>query len=611
VSGIVGIFNPNGEPVDSGLLRELTAFMAKRGPDAQRTWSDAGLGFGHAMLRTTWEAEREVQPCTLDGEVWIIADARIDGREDLTSELQAAGCPCDLQSTEPELILHAYQTWGEDCVLNLIGDFAFAIWNRRTRRLFCARDHFGVKPFYYAEAAGALIFGNTLHCLLRHPSISSDLNDFAIADFLYYGLNQDLTTTSFAAIRRLPPAHTLVCSEAGLRIARYWTLPVDGPIHYRDESEYVEHFRDLLRTVVADRLRTDRVAVYMSGGLDSPGLAATARDLLKERGGPWELRAYTEVYDRLIPDEERHYAGLVARAIEIPIDFAVADDYEPFTRWDQPELNVGEPYPDPSRAVHVDQLSRAASRSRVLLFGEGPDNALRHDWPLHAVSLLRQRRYGVLIADVARYVLLYRRVPGVSSLPARLRRRRMRSSEDSSLYALRSMNPQLAAHAKDAGEWQSRMGPLPVHPVRPAGYRSMWYPGWQRMFEASDPGARIQPLEWRHPYMDVRMIRYLLTVPPVTGACHKRLLRRAFQGMLPGEVLRRPKSPVEADPVLAWCRSGHVLEFLPDPELDRYVETGNRVRLEGTTPAELDFSVRVISLNLFLKFRRANSHTTN
>src|ERR1051325_888452 len=184
MSGIVGIVNLDGAPVDRELLSQMTDFLSFRGPDAQEVWVEDNVGFGHAMLRTTWEAKTERQPLTLDGKIWLTADARIDGRAELIAELEAKLRrkiePVELHGqasrltddsyhsngydsvartpNDAELILFAYEAWGEDCVKHLIGDFAFAIWDSRHRRLFCARDHFGVKQFYYAQVGGAFIF---------------------------------------------------------------------------------------------------------------------------------------------------------------------------------------------------------------------------------------------------------------------------------------------------------------------------------------------------------------------------------------------------------------------------------------------------------------------
>jgi len=200
MSGIVGFVNQAGQPADRELLKRLTGFLAFRGPDDQGGWAEAHVGLGHTLLRTTFESEGERQPCSLDGQVWITADARLDARADLIKHLAARGCPNLKNSPDVELILHAYQVWGEDCLSHLLGDFAFAIWDGPRRRLFGARDQLGVKPFYYADTGRTLVFSNTLNCIRQHPEVSDRLNDLAIADFLLFASNQDPTTTSFAPV---------------------------------------------------------------------------------------------------------------------------------------------------------------------------------------------------------------------------------------------------------------------------------------------------------------------------------------------------------------------------------------------------------------------------
>ena len=131
MSGIVGIVNFDGAPVDRTLLRRMTNFMSFRGPDEQRVWVDGNAGFGHALLRATEESGRESQPFTLDGQMWIVADARVDAQADLIRELAARGEHVDQGVTDVELLLRAYGTWGEECVEHLLGDFAFAVWEGR------------------------------------------------------------------------------------------------------------------------------------------------------------------------------------------------------------------------------------------------------------------------------------------------------------------------------------------------------------------------------------------------------------------------------------------------------------------------------------------------
>lgn len=246
MSGIVGIVNFDGAPVDRELLWRMTRYLAPRGPDAQEILAEGNVGFGHALLRSTLESATERQPLTLDGLVWIAADCRVDAREDLIRELTGQGCTVRQGAPDPELILDAYAVWEEACTAHLLGDFSFAIWDGRRRTLFCARDQIGVKPFLYAQVKETLIFSNTLNSVRLHPAVSDRLDELAIADFLMFGMPRELDATSFADIRRLPPAHALTAGAGPARVKRYWELPEEDQLQYRRRGEYVEHFRELL-----------------------------------------------------------------------------------------------------------------------------------------------------------------------------------------------------------------------------------------------------------------------------------------------------------------------------------------------------------------------------
>ena len=279
MSGIVGLVSLDVAPVDARLLGRMTDAVAYRGPDHQSTWSDGPVGFGHTLLSTTTEPSPDRQPTSLDGRVWIAADARIDGRNDLVQRLESRGRTDLGSATNAQLILHAYHAWRDECVRHLVGDFAFAIWDGPARRLFCARDHFGVKSFYYREAPGLFVFSNTLDCVRRHPESSDQLNDLAIADFLVGGVKQDESATSFEDVQRLPPAHTLIYEAGAVRMRAYWTLPTEGRVRYRHARDYVDRFSELFRDAVADRVGTSDVGVWASGGLDSTSILATADHL--------------------------------------------------------------------------------------------------------------------------------------------------------------------------------------------------------------------------------------------------------------------------------------------------------------------------------------------
>jgi asparagine synthase (glutamine-hydrolysing) len=262
MSGILGILRTDGAPVDRAELRRLTERLAFRGPDGQETWAEGPVGLGHAIFRTTREAG-ERQPASLEGEVWITADARIDGRVELLEKLLRLGRRASLDRPDAELILHAYHAWGEACVEHLIGDFAFAVWDGRQRRLFCARDQLGVKLLYYVHKGPWLLVGNTLEGLRAHPTVSDRLNERAIGDFLLFDYNRDPHTTTFADVQRLPPAHRMIWERGRLQVSRYWSLPIaERPVRFSHPKDYVERFRELLATAVADRLRTDSVVIW-------------------------------------------------------------------------------------------------------------------------------------------------------------------------------------------------------------------------------------------------------------------------------------------------------------------------------------------------------------
>lgn len=413
MSGIVGIVNLDGAPVSRELLQGLTEYMIYRGPDAQELWVDSHVGFGHAMLRTTIESQQERQPLSLDS-LWITADARVDGRWELIEKLSGKGSEVSKNTPDAELVLKAYQVWGPDCVNHLLGDFAFAIWDASKQRLFCARDHFGVKPFYYARIGSTFVFSNTLNCVRLHPGVRDELNDLAIADFLVFGSNQEVDTTAFADIQRLPAAHCLMVEMSQARTVprRYWTLPVDGYIRYKRDEEYVEHFKELMRAAVGDRLRTDKVGVFMSGGMDSTTIAATARELRSEQSQPCDLRAYTISCEHLIPDRERYYSGLVAEKLGIGIHYHLSDDYKLFERWEQPELQQPEPIVNPRLASVVDLYKQVAAHSRVVLDGNGGDPVFYSSGAYcYVVHMLKTLQWGGLVLDLVKYFRTHGRLP--------------------------------------------------------------------------------------------------------------------------------------------------------------------------------------------------------
>jgi asparagine synthase (glutamine-hydrolysing) len=502
MSGIAGIVNLDGAPIDRGLLSRMTKFMSFRGADAGEIWIHDNVGFSHV----------------LGSDVFVTADARIDGCEDGDFK-------------DEERILRAYEKWGDECVEHLIGDFAFAIWDSRVRRLFCARDHFGVKPFFYARVGNSLIFSNTLNVLRLDPRVSDELNERAIGDYLECGLNQDLTSTIFRDIQRLPPAHTLSLANGSFTTRRYWAPAVKNEIRFRDPRAYVERFDELLSVAVKDRLRTDRVSISMSGGLDSTSLAVAARKLLPQ---PGSVQAFTTVYDSLIPDEERRYSTLAASSLGIPIQHLSADEYPLFAG----DLDVAEPFlVSPLAGQFNDLLRLMAEHGRVALTGYDGDALMNEPQPSYVKSVVKSLWTGI----------------------SRIKR-------SATLTALES---------------------------------KVWAP----LFEGYDPGSTRLPLEVRHPFIDVRLVEYLLSIPAKPWCVNKHILRCAMKDRLPRAVLDRPKTPLGGDPALQLTRRAGVRwldNFEVTPQLTRFVNLSQRRSLAEETPNELWANLRVFALNHWL-----------
>lgn len=607
MSGIVGIYHRDGAPAERALLQALAHFLAYRGPDSRDVWTSGPVGFGHALLRTTRESLTEQQPASLDGRLWITADARIDGRGELAAELKDAGRQVRHLAPDSELILYAYAAWGEECVEHLMGDFAFGIWDARQKTLFCARDHFGIKPFYYADTENFFLFSNTLNCVRVHPDVPDELNDAAIADFLMFGLNCDNSTTTFRSIRRLPPGHCLTLSAEGLRLRRYWSAPTDGSIRYRRADDYIEHFQILFQSAVADRLRTDCAGVLLSGGLDSSSVATTAHELSTRSAGVPQLRAYTITYESLIPDSDGLHAREVANFLHIPIQCLAMDHLRPFERWSDPEIAWPEPVDDPCFAGIFDQFRMIAADCRVALSGEGSDNLMHFEmWP-YVKDLGRRRNWSQLFAEVPRY-LLVRRSPWAGV------RRRVRGvfGNGAAMPAFPSwISPVLT---RSLGletrwkEWSSLQAASPSHPILPDAHASLALPQWTQLFEHESPGVTRCPVEVRHPFMDLRIVNFLLALPPFPWFFEKALLREAMVGRLPESVRLRQKTPVQGDPLLEMLHrdeTGWTNEWRPEEDLDRYVDLASLPAPARERNSEkLAMQVRPLCLNFWLQSAR-------
>jgi asparagine synthase (glutamine-hydrolysing) len=550
MSGIAGIILQNGKPVNRQLLESMTLKMADRGPDGHQVWSKGHIGLGHTLLHTSVDTPATGQPRSLDGRIWITADARVDGRDSLKAKLgdndrYLRGHPADV-----DLILAAYRKWGRNCVHHLLGDFAFALWDDERNELFCARDPLGIKPFYYCRIPDGFIFGNTLESLRQHPHISGTLNEQTVADYLLYGFSIHPDISLFRDIRKLPPGHTMtVNANADLRIRRYWRLPVEKIRRFKQAGDCFEQFNTVFQKAVGDRLRTDRVGVLMSGGLDSTSVAAQTQSCLAAQFEHFDLQAFTLVYEWLIKDQEANYARQAADTIGIPVHLLKLDDIGPheiFGAVNAMKTLLESSFAGPAGSTSTGTLlSRNACR--VGICGYGGDE-LFHPGFTDLKAWLRNKHWPALALEAFKYWGTHGRLPAIG-LRTYLRKRLAKKRRSGSPPYPPWLNKRFERRLNLPQQWSSFYGPKqPADTIRSAAVHGLQHPLWYNLFEAFDPGMTGIPVELRFPFLDLRLISFCLQLPPIPWCVDKYLLRRSSRNRLPETVSLRPKTPLAGFP---------------------------------------------------------------
>jgi len=269
MSAILGIYYLDCRPVDRMDLDRMIETLAHRGSDGSGVWNDKSVGLGHRMLWTTPESLHEQLPLTSkNGDLTITADARIDNRDELLAALGLAAWAHG-EITDSELILRAYEHWGDGAPERLVGDFAFAVWDERRQALFCARDHLGVKPFYYHQSGRVVAFASEVKALFTVPAVPRRLNATRVGDYLG-GIFEDQAGTFYRDVCRLPAGHFMVVAPGTARTQSYYRLDPSREIRLRSDDEYADAFRERFTEAVRDRLRSAYpVGSSLSGGLDS------------------------------------------------------------------------------------------------------------------------------------------------------------------------------------------------------------------------------------------------------------------------------------------------------------------------------------------------------
>jgi asparagine synthase (glutamine-hydrolysing) len=484
--------------------------------------------------------------------VLLLVDARLDNRRELTEALAGRLRGVNRTPEDAELILAAYLEWGEDCPRHLVGDFAFSLWNPRSRRLFCACDPLGVRPLYYGQAGSRFGVASNVGALLGNPVPSRDVDLVAIGDYLL-GMTSEPDRTFFTGVHRLPAGHTLTAAPGGPQIRRYWDVAEIEPLDLSEEDA-ASRFFELLSQAVRDRLDVPggSVAVAMSGGLDSTSVAAIAARELARRGNQ-PLVACSFVFDKLTACDERSHIARLSETLGIQTAFIDAERF-----WFLGDEEVYSPSletPLMSWESGFRQMLGALQErgARILLTGHGADDLLLGSKRVYVDRLRggdlrvvneiwkysRSRQYGWRPF----YRLLVEPTLGSGATLAlrRLFRRTGRGSVPSWIapdFARRTgLKDRLAEVLRIPAQGRARDELYRNLIARPSYQSSVdWY----------DRNARPLGIEVRHPFLDRRLFELIFALPPahlVRLGERKPLLRRALAGVLPDFIrLRRDKT---------------------------------------------------------------------
>ena len=373
--GIAGYCNLNGGPVSAGLLKRMTDIIAHRGPDGEGHYTDGPVGLGHRRLAIIDLSQAGQQPMANEtGDVVITYNGEIYNFQELRLELEALGYRFHSR-TDTEVVVHAYEEWGEECVHRFNGMFAFGIWDAARQRLFLVRDRHGVKPLYWYCSNGLFIFASEIKAILQHPQVARAVCYPALSEyFTFQNILTDLTL--FEGIRMLPPGHVLTIdlkSSPEPRLRSYWDYPFLSESFDLSEEDSTERLCHLFDQAVTRHLVSDvPVGTYLSGGMDSGSITSIAvRHLphLTTFTGGFDL---TSASGLEVGFDERSSAEQLSNLLKTEHYEVVmhAGDMErvlPELIWHLEDLRIGQCYPN----YYVARL--ASKFVKVVLSGTGGD----------------------------------------------------------------------------------------------------------------------------------------------------------------------------------------------------------------------------------------------
>ncbi len=600
--GIAGFIDTSSGGDSGPVLERMTAALRHRGLDDSGLYADRDAALGHRRLSIIDLSGGHQPMSNEDGSLWIVYNGEIFNHADLRPGLERAGHRYKTRS-DTEMILHAYEEYGPACLGHFRGMFAFAIWDRNSRQLFCARDRLGIKPFYYFWNGRLFAFASEIKALFEHPAISPALEETLLPEHLAFGYSCG-DTTLFSGIRKLMPGHhvTLAFERGGrarLDVRRYWDIPpaAEAAEEQRDDESWIRECRTRLEETVRMRLMSDvPLGTFLSGGVDSSAITALVKQMSGGRVETFSVGYAEAAYSELAwaRDAASH---LGTDHHEVVVGMRDFFDALPRLVWHEDEPIA---WPSSVSLYFVSRL--AAERVKVVLTGEGSDELFagyaryRHYLRSHEWA----RRYSVLPHSIrawmhgwiARSRLLW-------STPRRKLQHTFIGRDDSveSLYIDNFYS------GFSQAERDSMFTSVPPSPAY-GGFMSFWNfgrPGTllDRMLYADQKTYLVELLmkqdqmsmacsiESRVPLLDHHFVEFAARVPAhlkIRGREQKYIFKKAVADLLPDRITYRRKmgfpTPVrdwlrapEAKPLLDLLRSrdGLIRGYVDPPRLDALI----------------------------------------
>jgi len=552
MSGIAGIYNVDGAPVDRALLQRMTDAIAHRGPDGIGRWIEGDVGFGFQNLWVTPESVGEIQPLVHPSEGVVLFDGRLDNRKQLLS-LLGEGVP-SRDSADPAFVWAAYKRFGDGFAEKLIGDFATTVYDIEKKRLVLARDAIGMRPLYFSRTANTFLVASEIKAILAYPGVVSKPNADMLAAYLLACFGHEREGwTFFDGVSSVLPGQMVVITPNSFLKRIYWDFGNPQPVRFKAFPEYVEAFRDVFGQAVARRLRSAYpVAVSVSGGVDSSSIFCTAETLRRQNA----VAAPNVVGISLEPDGpqsderffleeiERQYGTKIHR-VALPQQFIVGSLRKVLIDIEAPYLRaaLNSDYPFEGRVRDLG--------ARVVLFGQWGDQVVGNR--AYLIDLFQSFRLGSFwraLKEVVKWNVgdvgpgWYRR-EFLGSLVRRhlprgtrrlLRGTRQRATGDRSWYTA-----DFWKRARRAERIQEFVAPgktahqkLLYELVRP-----MYY---VQAMEWTSKMSAVSHCEYAHPFFDRDLISFLLAIPGdvvCANGVPKAILRSAMRGTLPDTIANR------------------------------------------------------------------------